>query len=233
MCPFSSPAQNTSASNHSARAAFEAFIGEAEFPCVGARSALNRGRLRFAHFHALGDPSVAGPLRDALAEFSEEFPNPGAQPVSFIATFDATVSSERAFESQLWRQLQLLHDADRLLSQWNASVSSNPADAEFSMSVAGRAFFVVGMHPAASRLARRSPAPTLVFNFHDQFVSMKESGKYGSMQKAIRGRDIALQGSINPVLARFGEASEARQYSGRAVEGDWVCPFSNRESANV
>jgi hypothetical protein len=45
------------------------------------------------------------------------------------------------------------------------------------------------------------------------------------MQEAIRQRDIALQGSINPVLARFGEASEARQYSGRAVESNWKCPF--------
>ncbi|EEF25334.1 conserved hypothetical protein [Ricinus communis] len=54
---------------------------------------------------------------------------------------------------------------------------------------------------------------------------MKSSGKYQSMQEAIRQREIALQGSINPALARFGEASEARQYSGRAVESNWKCPF--------
>jgi hypothetical protein len=37
-----------------------------------------------------------------------------------------------------------------------------------------------------------------------------------------------LQGSLNPNLADFGEQSEARQYSGRATEADWVCPFHRR-----
>ena len=70
--------------------------------------------------------------------------------------------------------------------------------------------------------------PCLVFNFHEQFEQLKASGKYTVLQDAIRTRDIALQGSINPVLARFGETSEARQYSGRAVEADWQCPFHSK-----
>ena len=45
------------------------------------------------------------------------------------------------------------------------------------------------------------------------------------MQTVIRKRDVELQGQINPVLAGFGDASEARQYSGRAVGGEWACPF--------
>ncbi len=101
------------------------------------------------------------------------------------------------------------------------------------MSIAGRAFFVVGLHPAASRMARRSPHPSLVFNFHNQFQTLKATGKYAKMQDVIRSRDLALQGSVNPVLARFGEASEARQYSGRAVTADWVCPFSVEGSGHV
>jgi FPC/CPF motif-containing protein YcgG len=60
----------------------------------------------------------------------------------------------------------------------------------------------------------------------------KIQGKYTSMQDAIRTRDTALQGSVNPVLARFGESSEAVQYSGRAANGAWKCPFSTRGVAN-
>ena len=45
------------------------------------------------------------------------------------------------------------------------------------------------------------------------------------MQAAIRARDVKLQGDINPNLADFGEATEARQYSGRAVEPDWTPPI--------
>ena len=78
----------------------------------------------------------------------------------------------------------------------------------------------------SSRLARRAPLPCLVFNFHDQFENLRAAGKYAGMQNAVRKRDIQLQGAINPVLDSFGDASEARQYSGRAVAGDWICPFS-------
>ena len=48
------------------------------------------------------------------------------------------------------------------------------------------------------------------------------------MRSTIIARDIALAGDANPMLARHGTVSEARQYSGRAVEADWVCPFSGR-----
>jgi FPC/CPF motif-containing protein YcgG len=38
-------------------------------------------------------------------------------------------------------------------------------------------------------------------------------------------RDLRLQGSLNPNLSDFGKKSDARQYSGRAVEANWKCPF--------
>lgn len=231
MCPFSPATPTARSTPQDARQQFDAFIRDPDFPCVGARSALNRGRIRHAHFDRLGDPSVARPLRDALAAFSAEFSDPGTQPVSFVATFSHAVDGEQRFERLMWQQLQLLHDVDD--ADWDPSVSDDPADAEFSMSIAGRAFFVVGLHPDASRLARRSPLPSLVFNFHDQFEQLKASGKYATMQTAIRARDTALQGSINPVLSRFGEASEARQYSGRAVGSAWTCPFTPRKAAHV
>lgn len=230
MCPFST-AESFPA--RSAQSQVESFISDARFPCVGARSALNKDRIRYGHYQSLGTEASALALHRALQAFSREFVDPGAQPVSFIATFSSEIADELSFERLLWRQLQQLHGLDVGKAAWDATVSSDPADEQFSMSVAGRAFFVVGLHPAASRLARRSPMPCLVFNFHDQFEALKQSGKYASMQKAIRTRDVALQGSVNPVLTRFGEASEARQYSGRAVPAGWVCPFSAQEAAHV
>ena len=209
-----------------AEARITSFIANPSFPCVGAKSALNTHRMRFGHYTAMCDAAAVRQQCADLLAFSSEFPTPGAVPVSFLATFRGTDVDEEQFESLMWRHIQLMHNVDRLRFDWDPSVSSEPAANDFSLSIAGRAFFVVGLHPNASRLARRAPVPCLVFNFHDQFMSLKASGKYGSMQAAIRARDTALQGSVNPVLARFGEASEARQYSGRAVEDHWVCPFS-------
>lgn len=204
---------------------FKAFVGHDDFPCVGAKSALNRRRLRFGHFAVLGDSGVAELLCAALYEYLEAFPKPGVEPVSFVAVFDSAPAGEREFEAALWRQLQQLHEVDRRRFGWDASVSSDPAQHDFSFSIGGRGLFVVGLHPAASRLSRRAPAPTLVFNQHEQFEQLRAAGRYESMQRVVRSRDLALQGSLNPVLSRFGEASEALQYSGRAVEPNWRCPF--------
>lgn len=197
------------------------------FPCLGARSAINSQRAHFASYGQVGrdDPLQLQALCEALAAFSDSFPDPGEAPVTYIALFDNDVLDEEEFEQRLWRHLQLLHYNDRRKFDWAPRVSSDTKSCNFSFSIAGRAFFVVGLHPYASRIARRSPVPCLVFNFHNQFEQLRASGKYEKLQRSIRLRDIALQGSVNPMLARFGEASEARQYSGRAVSSGWQCPF--------
>ena len=101
------------------------------------------------------------------------------------------------------------------------------------MSVAGEAFFVVGLHPGAHRPARCFRYPVMVFNSHDQFERMRADGRYDTMKRIIRKRDAALAGSINPVLEDFGTSSEARQYSGRKrAEGEvFQCPFSAKGEA--
>ncbi len=97
---------------------------------------------------------------------------------------------------RLWRQLQFLHDIDP--EPWNPQVSSDPADRDFAFSVGGTAYFVVGLHAQASRLARRAPFPTLVFNLHDQFSELRQAGGYERMRDTIRARDERLQGCVNP-----------------------------------
>lgn len=215
------------------KALFGAYIRDSAFPCVGARSALNRGRMEFGLYSALGDEPAARMLCDDLWAFSRRYETPGADPVSFVAMFDQTVANEAAFARSLWRHLQLMHDVDGLQHKWDPSVSSDPLSESFSFSIGGHAFFVVGLSPASSRLARRAPFPCLVFNFHGQFETLKESGKFARMQKVIRARDIALQGSINQSLSTFGDASEARQYAGDLTPADWVCPFKPAEPADA
>ena len=108
-------------------------------------------------------------------------------------------------------------------------MSDDPDDPHFSLSFGGEGFFVVGLHPQASRPARRFQRPALVFNLHDQFEQLRASGRYDKLRSTIIDRDVALAGAPNPMLARHGTISEARQYSGRAVDNDWVCPFSGRK----
>jgi len=118
-----------------------------------------------------------------------------------------------------------LHELDRQHYDWDKAVSSDPESPNFSFSFAETGFFVVGLHPASSRISRRFGWATLIFNAHSQFDRLRELNKFERMRVMIRARDLKLQGSLNPNLSDFGKQSEARQYSGRAVEKDWKCPF--------
>lgn len=146
---------------------------------------------------------------------------------SFLAVFpDKAVQSEKDFERLLWQQLIELDSLSN--DEWDAAVSSDPENPEFSFSIAGNAFYIVGMHPNSSRISRRSPFPTLVFNLHQQFENLRRRHVFKNIQQKIRQRDIALQGNENPMLRDFGTESEAKQYSGRKVEADWKCPFHRK-----
>lgn len=209
-------------------ARFRAFVSHHAFPCVGAKSALNRNRMEFGLFNDLEDQDAAAALCDQLHDFSRRYPDPGTDPVSYVAMFRGDVANDDDFHRRLWGHLQAMSDIDARTHAWDSSVSADPDSLDFSFSVASRAFFVVGLHPRSERRARQAPFPCLVFNFHDQFEAMRASGRFDKLQEAIRQRDIALQGSINPILARYGEGSEAVQYSGNAKAARAGCPFHAR-----
>ena len=206
-----------------------ALVLNPRFACVAARGAFHRGDYRLGVYGDMAAaPTTMGLARDLYAFTREQarMDAEGGGFSTFLATFTGPCApDEAAFERLLWAQLQALHDQDCVRHGWDAQVSADPADGAFSFSFAGRAFFVLGLHPAASRWTRRFAWPTLVFNAHAQFEQLRQDGRYAPLQNAIRARDTLLQGGINPMLQNFGEASEARQYAGRSVGEDWRCPF--------
>lgn len=206
---------------------FRAFVSEPAFPCVGAKSALARDQMQF--LVARDFTSAWDDLRiyAALFNFAEAYRAQPALFQSLVVLFRGPASlNEVSYESFLWERLQSLTDKDSWHGQaHDARVSANPADPHFSISFANEAFFIVGLHPNASRPARRFSFPAVVFNPHDQFEKLRVEGVYGGMREKIARRDEALAGSRNPMLHTFGEGSEAPQYSGRIVENTWKCPY--------
>lgn len=207
-------------------AAFRAHILDPQFSCVGAKAALNYGAYRLGVYGEMASSEATAGLAYDLFHFVREQPSSGCEFTTFAASFAGPeMTDEEEFERQLWATLQALHDLDRTQFGPDPNAGDDPGAPNFGFSFAGRAFFVIGLHPNASRQARRFPWPMLVFNAHFQFDKLKEDGRYAKMQRAIRAREMDWQGSVNPMLSDFGEQSEARQYSGRAVEPDWRCPF--------
>jgi FPC/CPF motif-containing protein YcgG len=212
-------------------AEFVAFVGAAAFPCLAGKGAVRRGDHTLRVYDTLGSDAAAVALSHDLDEFMGRGPAHGSGMRAFVAVFRGPAPvDEMAFERRLWRQLQRLHAHDDPGAEWDPTVSADPANAQFSFSFGGKALFVVGMHPVSSRLSRRFGWPALVFNPRAQFERLRAEGKFERLRTLVRERDVALQGSPNPNLAEFGEQSEARQYSGRATEPDWRCPFHRKES---
>lgn len=200
-----------------------AMITHPDFPCLGARSVFRQDRARVRVYDELGGPATAAQLLADLGEFASQADIDDGF-ASFIALFRGPhIDGEWAFEELLWDQLREVHAADE--QPWAPDVSDDPDDPHFAFSAAGTAYFVVGLHPKASRDARRAAVPTLVFNLHAQFEELRASGSFPRMRDLIRARDEALQGTINPMVNDHGQSSEARQYSGREVGPEWQAPF--------
>lgn len=208
---------------------FHAFVADHAFPCVGAKSALARGQIKVVVARSIASAWNDLQIHDALMAFVAAYRREDRLFQSLVVIFEGPDELDEAtFETNMWDRIQSVADKDAWLGQhYDTRVSPDPGSPHFSLSFAGEAFFVVGLHAQASRPARRFDVPVMVFNLHDQFERLRAEGRYEKLRGAILGRDIAVTGSINPMLSRHGELSEARQYSGRAVNEEWACPFTD------
>lgn len=206
---------------------FNDFILNNDHPCIMAKSLFKMGKHHISMINDIEDEASLQILMTDLKNYLSNYDFSGNAFESFLAVFPNNhYSDEKEFENVLWKTLQTLHEMDHCV--WDPEVSSDPENPNFSFSIGGKAFYVVGLHPESSRLARRAPFTTLVFNLHHQFEKLREMGTYQVVRDTIRKNDEKLQGSINPVLRDHGTDTEAKQYSGRKVEQNWKCPFHKK-----
>jgi FPC/CPF motif-containing protein YcgG len=187
---------------------FIATVQAPQFPCVGAKSALAKGQMDIIVARDVRSAWDDMRISPALGETVRKYREDRAIFRTLIVLFEApALLSEEEFEAHLWARAQSLSDKDEWLG-----------------------FFVVGLHPNASRPARKFESPAMVFNLHDQFEVLRDQQRYDKLRSSILARDLEYAGSMNPMLARHGESSEARQYSGRVVEESWKCPFKRGDA---
>ncbi len=206
-------------------AAFQEWVHRHDFPCLGGKSALSHGQIEIYVADDLTSSRSDAEATKKLQEFASRS-TPHSLYLSLVVIYQNTPPLEEAdFERYLWERLQAMHEEDARGFEWDPQVSSDAASPRFSMSIGGKSFYVVGLHPNASRAARRFTRAALVFNLHSQFEVLKREGHYEGMCQAIRHRDKEINGDINPMLADHGTRSEAVQYSGRVQDSSWKCPF--------
>lgn len=204
---------------------FSDFMRERGFPSVGAKSTLINGDLRIIVAGDLGCDDADGQILTVMQAMPREQSTQNGL-VPLVVLFPATPElTERGFEGQMWDRLQALHDRDSADFVWDWRVSSDPSAANFGVSIGGAGFYVAGLHPGATRIARRAPMAAIVFDPHAQFRALKSVGTAAKLRHAVRRRDVATQGGTNPMPVEQGAGSEAREYGGRVMRADGARPF--------
>ncbi len=153
------------------------FIVEDDHPCVMAQTVFSMDKVDLHVYENFGSKNAAHKILKDIKEYLLKYDFENNDFYTFVATFpDRKKYSEKQFEELLWKQLQFIHEADD--QPWDPTVSSDPENKNFSFSIHGKAFYMVGLHPNSSRMARRSPVPAIAFNLHWQFDKLREMGAY-------------------------------------------------------
>ncbi|ENW9131295.1 guanitoxin biosynthesis heme-dependent pre-guanitoxin N-hydroxylase GntA [Escherichia coli] len=190
---------------------FNNLIESKLFCCIGARRANTQNNLFYKHSKYPKEDILN--VYNCLEYFSTNNIK-GKEFYSAIVFFnEVKLSSEKDFECFLWDILTRLNDIDKNKYNWATGYSKNTNDKHFSFSIAGEAFFIVGLHPMAHRISRRFYIPTLVFNHHAMFEKLKASGNFERYKTAIRKNEMRIQGLLNKHLHDFDDHSEASQYA--------------------
>ena len=198
-----------------------------QFSCIGAKASIKNCKYQFVLLEKMATEISTLKLYESLRKFAKTRLEIDKRFASFIVSFENHPGiTPSQFESLMWQQLNMLHQIDEF--SWDNRVSNDINSPCFSFSVAGDAYFIIGMCPGHPRKCRDFYYPTLVFNSHHQFKYLKEINLFEKIQRTVRLRELQYSGSINPNLSNFSERSEAMQYSGLKVSSDWQCPFQFR-----
>lgn len=211
---------------------YKAYLDKKEFACIAAKAALARQQIKCLVADHIACPKDDNAILQFLYAFIDDYRGSKEMYHSAAIIFKSTdIYNEQMFDEFMWQRLQSLSNLDAANYGYDSRVAANPDAANFSFSLKEEAFYIVGLHPASSRLTRQFQYATLVFNPHAQFEQLRETAKYDNIKGAVRKRDVAYSGSVNPMLEDFGTASEVYQYSGRKYDESWQCPLKINHAA--
>lgn len=210
-----------------------AFLQNKAFPCAGAKAALAKQQVKCIVAGHMACPADDRAILDFLYDFVDAYRQSNQVFYSAAIIFQQPKTlTEAMFDELLWMRLQALANLDAKKYAYDKRVKADPSSPDFSFSIKEEAFFIIGLHPASSREARKFQYPMLAFNPHTQFEKLKETNKYQVIQHIARKKDRIFSGSVNPMLDDFGNSSEALQYSGQQYNEQWKCPLQINHITN-
>lgn len=214
-------------SNEQITREYLAFIDEKEFPCVVAKAALARNHIKSFVAKHMACPASDAQILNFLYDFVDQYRQSTESYHSAAVIFEGPVNTnDETFDELLWERLTALSFLDKRNYAHDSRVDANPESPNYSYSLKSEAFFVVGLHPGSERRSRRFKYPALIFNPHAEFEKLRKLNRYEKLKGVVRKRDMIFSGSVNPMLADFGNSTEAIQYSGKRHGSEWKCPLA-------
>ena len=205
---------------------YSEYLRKKDFPCVAAKAALSRNHIQCMVASHMACPADDKTILQYLYSFVDRYRASEESYHSAAVIFKEPVEiNETLFDTLLWQRLNSLASLDKQNYTHDLRVDSDPNSPRYSFSLKEEAFFILGLHPGSSRRSRQFKYPALVFNPHAEFEKLRNSDRYTRMKEVVRKRDVEFSGSVNPMLADFGEASEVYQYSGIRYNSEWTCPL--------
>ena len=202
------------------------FVLQKNYPCIAAIKSVNADEFLIGHYEDFGSGKNWRDLRKDLENFIQAQEKTNSTYLTFWAIYSGKNQfTEQEFENRLWNELSHLSSSEQREKDWANVKTSDPQDPGFCLSLNGKAFFVVGLHPQSSRLGRKFSSPALVFNVIEQFENLERQGQYEPMKTLNRKRDILFQGDVNPMVEKHGDKWESIQFSGQTNPDSWKCPF--------
>ena len=204
-------------------------VAARDFPCVGAKAALAKGTLNVLAANRIDSAWDDLRIHDGLLALRRRLSRgAGAVPqlrgrVRGARTISTNRPSRRCCGIASSRCPTRTSGA---ASAMTPRVSADPDNPHFSLSFGGEAFFVVGLHPDASRPARRFARPTMVFNLHDQFETLARAT--ASTRGCARRSWSATRRS--PARATRCSPATARRARRASIAAAWSSPAGNAPS---
>lgn len=153
------------------------FVLDYKHPCIVAQILAKQKNIEFDIFSKMESSLTAQKLLNNIGEFIENNDFEDGNFKSYVAVFpDEDFKSEESFENALWQLLSFVNLYDK--EPWDPSVSKNREDCNFSFSINGNAFYIVGLHAQSPITARQTRYPILVFNLHRQLKKLRKPQLY-------------------------------------------------------
>jgi len=204
-----------------------AHLNEKDFPCVAAKVSVGRKQVKSMVGGHMACPADDQKILQFMYDFVDLYRSARQPFHSAAVIFRAPLQVDDVmFDTMLWQRLHALREKDCVNYQHDPRVDDNPTSPNYSYSLKGEAFFVIGLHPGSGRRSRQFTYPVLVFNPHAEFEKLRSRNRFEKLKAIIRKRDMKYSGSVNPLLGDFGATSEIHQYSGLPHRDDWKCPLS-------